>query len=100
MICKGGEPPLMICSALRAAMICQACGLDKKILVPKNEDFLAQPYKIDPYHKFFRNRSVIFGRRIDLSLGDDELRKSPSGEFPTMPVNEAMYELTDKQFAA
>jgi len=22
-------------------MICQACGLDKKILVPKNEDFLA-----------------------------------------------------------
>jgi hypothetical protein len=21
-------------------MICQACGLDKKILVPKNEDFL------------------------------------------------------------
>ena len=32
---------LMICTALRAAMICQACGLDKKILVPKNEDFLA-----------------------------------------------------------
>ena len=40
MICKDGEPPLMICTALRAAMICQACGLDKKILVPKNEDFL------------------------------------------------------------
>jgi hypothetical protein len=32
----------MICTALRAAMICQACGLDKKILVPKNEDFLAE----------------------------------------------------------
>ena len=28
---KGGLPPLMICTALRAAMICQACGLDKKI---------------------------------------------------------------------
>jgi len=28
---KGGLPPLMICAALRAAMIYQACGLDKKI---------------------------------------------------------------------
>ena len=28
---KGGLPPLMICTALRAVMICQACGLDKKI---------------------------------------------------------------------
>ena len=27
---KGGSPPLMICTALRAAMICQACGLDRK----------------------------------------------------------------------
>jgi hypothetical protein len=26
---KGGEPPLMIYTTLRAAMICQACGLDK-----------------------------------------------------------------------
>ena len=33
--------------------------------------FLAHPYKIDPYHKFFRNRSVVFSRWIDLSLGDD-----------------------------
>jgi len=32
MIYKGGSPPLMIYAALRAAMICQACGLDKKIL--------------------------------------------------------------------
>ena len=31
MICKGGVPPLMIYAALRASMICQACGLDKKI---------------------------------------------------------------------
>ncbi len=30
MRCKGGSPPLMICTALRAAMICQACGLDKQ----------------------------------------------------------------------
>ena len=28
---KGGKPPLMIYAALRASMICQACGLDKKI---------------------------------------------------------------------
>ena len=30
MRCKGGLPPLMIYTALRAAMICQACGLDKQ----------------------------------------------------------------------
>lgn len=27
---KGGAPPLMICTALRAVMIYQACGLDKQ----------------------------------------------------------------------
>ena len=27
---KGGFPPLMIYAALRASMICQACGLDKQ----------------------------------------------------------------------
>ena len=27
---KGGSPPLMIYTALRAAMICQACDLDKQ----------------------------------------------------------------------
>ena len=37
----------MICTALRAVMICQACGLDKKILVPKNEDFLAGAEGLD-----------------------------------------------------
>jgi len=31
---KGGKPPLMIYAALRASMICQACGLDKKIKQP------------------------------------------------------------------
>jgi len=50
---KGGEPPLMIYTALRAVMIYQACGLDKKILVPKNEDFLAVAVNFDPYRKFF-----------------------------------------------
>ena len=35
---------------------------------PKN---LAHPFKIDPYRMFFRNRSVFFSQRIDLSLGDD-----------------------------
>ena len=30
MIYTGGEPPLMIYAALRASMICQARGLDKK----------------------------------------------------------------------
>jgi len=30
--------------------------------------FLSFPFKIDPYRKFFRNRSVIFGRWVDLSL--------------------------------
>ena len=33
--------------------------------------FLAQPFKIDPQSKFFRNRSVVQSQRIDLSLGDD-----------------------------
>ena len=28
-------------------MICQACGLDKKILVPKNEDFLVEMRRIE-----------------------------------------------------
>ena len=32
---------------------------------------LAHHYKIDPYRKFFRNRSVFFSQWIDLSLGDD-----------------------------
>ena len=43
MIYKGGSPPLMICTALRAAMICQACGLDKQkqnICLPTNVLFL------------------------------------------------------------
>ena len=43
--------------------------------------FLAHPYKIDPYRKFFRNRSILFSQRIDLSLGDDGLRKSPEKEI-------------------
>ena len=47
-----------------------------------------------------QNRSVFFDRWVDLPLGGDALRKSPKRDVPTMPINEAMYELTDKQFAA
>ena len=36
---------------------------------------LAHPFKIDPYRKFFRNRSVFFGPWADLSLGDDGHKK-------------------------
>ena len=59
---KGGSPPLMICTALRAAMICQACGLDKKILVPKNEDFLAGTKGLDPATRGFGSDEK--GRKI------------------------------------
>ena len=43
---------------------------------------LSCPFKIDPYCKFFRNRSVFFGRWVDLSLGDVELRKFLEKRFP------------------
>jgi len=37
-------------------MICQACGLDKKILIPKNEDFLAGAGGLEPAtHGFGEN---------------------------------------------
>ena len=45
---KGGEPPLMIYECISRhrrvihSMICPGCGLDKKILVPKNEDFFVK----------------------------------------------------------
>ena len=45
---KGGEPPLMIYAALRAVMICQACGLDKKIRILTNTDFLAGAEGLEP----------------------------------------------------
>ena len=47
------------------------CGLDKKILVPKNEDFLCYYYKIDPYKAVVQKQSMLFAVRVDLSLGDD-----------------------------
>ena len=59
---KVGKPTLMICTALRAAMICQACGLDKKILVPKNEDFLSRGYEKDIFrglHEGFELQHVV-----------------------------------------
>ena len=54
----------------------QSFGLDKKIPSLLRWNFLSCPFKIDPQSKFFRNRSVVFSQRIDLSLGDDELRKT------------------------
>ena len=41
---------LMIYNALRAAIICQACGLDKKIGKPKLADFLAAGEGFEPSH--------------------------------------------------
>ena len=53
--------------------------------------FLAHPYKIDPYRKFFRNRSMVFSQWIDLSLGDDgSCTWSLSSGGAVMFVNEAM----------
>ena len=43
-------------------MICQACGLDKKILVPKNEDFLYKGYEKDIFaflNKVSNSRGLI-----------------------------------------
>ena len=51
--CNQGEG-LMICTALCAAMICQACGLDKKILqktYPFLQYFLVEPTGIEPVSK-------------------------------------------------
>ena len=38
----------MICTTLRAAMIYQACGLDKKIRILSNADFLAGAEGLEP----------------------------------------------------
>ena len=44
----------------------------KQRAYPQGAPFaLTYSCKINPYRKFFRNRSVFFGRWIDLSLGDD-----------------------------
>ena len=45
---KGGSPPLMIYATLRAAMIYQACGLDKKIRILSNADFLEVTVGFEP----------------------------------------------------
>ena len=53
--------------------LCFSCALARfsRSDLNRSKD-LALTYKIDPYSKFFRNRSMIFGRWVDLSLGDDE----------------------------
>ena len=65
----------MICTALCAAMIYQACGLDKKIRILSNADFLCCHYKIDPYKAIVQKQSVIFSVGVDLFLGDDGRKK-------------------------
>ena len=53
---KVGLPTLMICTALRAAMICQACGLDKKRTKRLLRSFLGPTLKMEPVEKpDFRN---------------------------------------------
>ena len=37
----------------------------------KNAVIMAHYYKTDPYHKFFRNRSVFLRQRTDLSPGGE-----------------------------
>ena len=44
---KGGSPPLMIYAALRASMIYQACGLDKKTDAFAS-DFLVRMTGLEP----------------------------------------------------
>jgi len=58
---KGGEPPLMICTALRAVMIYQACGLDRK----KHAFtcfFLAMGYKKDIFAVFAYEFELLHNR--------------------------------------
>ena len=64
------KPCFMSCFATRF-MHRRCASLKKSHSLTRMAFFLAHPYKIDPYRKFFRNRSVFFGRLVDLSLGDD-----------------------------
>ena len=45
---QGRIAPLMIYAALRASMIYQACGLDEKIRILSNADFLAGAEGLEP----------------------------------------------------
>ena len=56
---KGGLPPLMIYAALGAAMICQACGLDKKRTKPRLRSFLCN----NPNFEILRPPGVVFALR-------------------------------------
>ena len=72
------KPIVQSCAdAANCMAICGAfhfvCSTKKKSshAYARRLSFLARYYKIDPYHKFFRNRSMFQSQRIDLSLGDD-----------------------------
>ncbi|MBR2860832.1 MAG: hypothetical protein IKB86_03240 [Clostridia bacterium] len=60
---KGGLPPLMICTALRAVMICQACGLDKqKALASASAFCLSMGYKKDIFGSFVCDFELLHNR--------------------------------------
>ena len=66
-----------LCNSYRTTRLTRGFTIQKSHSLYANGFFLAQPYKNDPYRKFFRNRSMVFSQRIDLSLGDDGRKKLP-----------------------
>ena len=70
-------------NARRRVRMCQACGPAKSSASSLRGTptaawinfLLRYHYKTDPQSKFFRNQSVFFCQRIDLSLGDDGSKK-------------------------
>ena len=80
---------LMICTALRAAMSYQACGLDKKIPSPQTWNFLAPPNNFEPLNYTFTyimgllNGSVLFIFRKSLEYLPLRLvRRLSNQKFP------------------
>ena len=53
------KAPLMIYAALRASMIYQACGLDKKITTQMSRYFLSMGYKVDILRKRLRDLNFL-----------------------------------------
>ena len=67
---KGGLPPLMIYAALRASMICQACGLDKKIREQGSRIFWLGWLDSEPLFRHWRNgKPFIMPAKSQLAFG-------------------------------
>ena len=65
MRCKGSVPPLMIYATLLAAMICQACDLDKKEGTFGRQNFLlflSMGYKKDIFGSFAYDFELLHNR--------------------------------------